>query len=65
MSENNTFRNGGFKPCIEAKYTIDDMFEAFCVGNIDFDREATTEDQQEFSFWLKDCFYDKHNSKDE
>ena len=58
MSKNTTFRNGGFKPCIEATYTIDDMFEAFCAGNKDYDREGDEYDQNEFKFWLKDYYYD-------
>ena len=61
--ENLTFRNGGFKECIEAKYTIDDMFEAFCAGNIEFDRDGNQEDQTEFAFWLKD-YYNTKNTED-
>ena len=66
MIKNTTFRNGGFKPCIEATYTIDDMFEAFCAGNKDYDREGDEEDQNEFKFWLKDYYYNnKESVKDE
>jgi len=63
MNRDTTFRGGGFKPCIEAKYTIDDMFEAFCAGDREDFREGNEEDQLEFKFWLKDYYYDKN--KDE
>ena len=55
-----TFRGGGFNPCVEAKYTIDAMFEAFCAGDREDFREGNTEDQLEFTFWLKDYYYDKN-----